>query len=494
MSAELVELPAGKRTSGILRPEVMLQVFLSICVVFLLLGAVAGCGPSATEPETSTFAVKGNVVLDDGGDPAAAEIRLFASPEDDQIAAALASYPLIGFGDYQPLLFDPLNEQPLQTASPGSDGSFSFQDVAPGSYIVEAALTGYGCPEPVPVNLSGDADIGTLVLARETEVIGNITQDQTWHTGETRVIGGDIIVLAGVTLTIEPGVLVLLKGDYEIKVFGVLAVDGTVSQPVRFRRHSDDYAPGDDWKGIRVEIGAGDCRFTGMVMQNAATALEIKDGETTLSECLFDAPETIGVFFSTQSSGEAKYCILRDGDVGLRANLTDPEFSFNLILRMSGAGIEVQDSSQADIHDNVILDCDRGIRSSWFTAPVIRYNLIEGGSRAVDAERGFDAVIQYNVFTGQSGETVYFSIGYCYPEPFSYNNFLNAPLHILYVSGSAAQQSDTVFAQFNYWDGEDPEQIPVRIIDGYDHGTQANPIGIVVYNPLLDEPVTTAGP
>lgn len=477
---------------GKLSREVLFYFLLS-CGVFAL-SSFWGCGESATEPAVDTYTISGTLVLNDGQDPSPAVIRLFAAPQNSQIQEMLSSYALVGFADYETMLFDPLTVQPLKTVSPGPDGSFQIDGLDGGAYVVSASLSGYGCSEPEWVSLSSDADIGDLELSPEQEISGNITADQTWHSGDVYAINSDVLILAGVTLTIEEGTLIQLKGDYEIKVFGSLQVEGLPSRPVRFRLHPDYYTADADWNGIRIEIGAGDCQFSGMSIQGASTALEIKDGVTTVSECLFDAPGADGVFFSTLSSGEAKYCIALNGDVGLRANLSSPEFSYNLILNMSGAGIDVQDSSQADVHNNVIVNCGSGIRSSWFTAPTIQYNLISGGSRALDAERGFDAVIQYNVFTGQTGETVHFSIGYCYPDPFSYNNFLNAPLHILYVDGAAGQQADTVFAVYNYWDGEDPDDIPVRIIDGYDHGTQGNPIGIVVYNPILDTPVTLAGP
>jgi hypothetical protein len=344
------------------------------------------------------------------------------------------------------------------------------------------------------LNVSGNVQADVIHLTPPQEILGNISDNAVWETGNAYRIASDVIVLPGVTLTIQEGVLVLFEDDYWIKIFGSINVEGTTARPVEFRLHDDAFASTSDWEGVQIELDAGDCSFTGMVMRHASTALEIKGGTTWITECLFDASSAEGVFFSALSSGETEHCILRDGNVGLVASHSSPELNNNLILNMSGAGIDVQDSSEANIHHNVISECNKGIRSSWYTSPTIQHNLIAGGVHGIDAERGFTAAVEYNVFQGQSGETVYFSIGYCYPVPFEFNNFIDAPQHILYVSGSAAQQADTVYAQYNYWDGETTSQIPLRIIDGYDHGTQANPIGIVVYNPILDSPVVSAGP
>jgi len=453
-----------------------------------------GCGKKATDPGPDTYTISGSISCDDPIDYTSVTVKLYEAPEDGQMQSLLASYPFIGFSNADLMLFDYNSEVPVEISSPSSDGQFIFADLQTGDYIVNAAIESYCSAQPKYISLQGNENAGILTLSAEIEIIGNITEPTTFESGQVYRIESDVNVTQDAPLNIEAGTTILLNGDYGIRIFSSLQVQGTVTNPVIFRLHPDFYQPGADWDGIQIELGAGDCNLTGMVIQNVSSGIEIKSGTTQISECLFEAPESEAISFSGLSGGKVEYCIVRDGDDGLIATHTQPEFNNNLILRMSGAGIDVQDSSQANIHNNIMADCNTGIRSSWFTAPKIRYNLISGGTRAISAERGFDAEIEYNDLMGQTGEGIYFSIGYNYPDPFRYNNFIDQPQHILFVTGSAGQQPDTVFAPFNYWDGEDEESIPLRIMDGLDQSTSQNPIGPVDFLPIMESPVTNTGP
>ncbi|MBU0517740.1 right-handed parallel beta-helix repeat-containing protein [bacterium] len=476
----------------------MLQHSLKFSTIFLITSTVLlfgiGCGDKTTDPVPEVFSISGTLSADGPLDFTTVTVNLYDAPEDAQMKSLLSSYPFIGLVDADLMLFNPNSAVPFESVTPSASGEFQFTNLYQGDYIVDAAAAGFCCPQPESISLGGNENIGQMSLVTETEIIGNITTPTTFQSGHVYRIASDINVIDVAPLTIQEGALILVEGDYAIRIFSDIQVQGSTTNPVRFRLHPDFYQPGADWEGIQIEAGAGDCSCTGMVMHGISTGVETKSGNTQISECLFDAPEAEAIIFSSLSSGTVEFCIIRDGDDGLVATHTSPEFANNLILRMSGAGINVQDSSQANIHNNVIADCGVGIRSSWFTAPQIRYNLISGGDRAISAERGFDAQIEYNELRGQTGEGIYFSIGYNYPAPFRYNNFIDQPQHILFVNGSAGQQPDTVYAPYNYWDGESEEDIPLRIIDGFDHGTLQNPIGPVDFLPILETPVSNAGP
>ncbi|MBN2778674.1 MAG: hypothetical protein JXR36_13595 [Bacteroidales bacterium] len=85
----------------------------------------------------------------------------------------------------------------------------------------------------------------------ETVVTANITENTTWETGNTYVLGGRISVVSGVTLTIEPGVVI--KGEagtganataLVIARGATIIAEGTPTQPIIFTSIADEIEPG----------------------------------------------------------------------------------------------------------------------------------------------------------------------------------------------------------------------------------------------------------
>jgi len=82
-------------------------------------------------------------------------------------------------------------------------------------------------------------------------VTANITQNTTWETGKVYVLGARVAVVNGVTLTIQPGVIV--KGEAGtganatallIAQGGKIMAEGTATQPIIFTSIADEIEPG----------------------------------------------------------------------------------------------------------------------------------------------------------------------------------------------------------------------------------------------------------
>ncbi len=81
------------------------------------------------------------------------------------------------------------------------------------------------------------------------QVSGN--QSGTWTSENNPYeVVGEITVPANQTLTVESGVNVIINGAYEITVEGIIAVNGTETDSVRFEREENVT---DFWGGIRLE-------------------------------------------------------------------------------------------------------------------------------------------------------------------------------------------------------------------------------------------------
>lgn len=90
-----------------------------------------------------------------------------------------------------------------------------------------------------------------------TNVSGAINSDTTWTAANSPyVLNGLVSVSSGVTLTIQPGVVV--QGSSQsanLSVYGSLSALGSSSQPITFTSASDS-APA-QWGGIGFQSGSG---------------------------------------------------------------------------------------------------------------------------------------------------------------------------------------------------------------------------------------------
>ena len=466
-------------------------IFVTAYALAVVLG-IFGCDDSTTSPAPGTFTLQGTLVLDDGGDIYQATITIHPISEDASISQMLTEYPAAGFSPCELMFYDPLTQVPSYSSNPDVNGDFHFDELQQGTYVVSAEMPGYACPEPALVTLEDNLNLDTLKLSTLEEVSGNLGTT-TWSSGKAYLFTGDVMVLPGEVLTIEQGVQILSGGDYSLTITGSLQLDASPLHPVRFGLSESHFLSGGDWEGIQFENPTSASVISGAVFRGASTALKITGGEVNVSECLFDASSLGGVNFQGGSLGIVECCIVRDGTNGFVANNSDPEFTNNVILRMSEAGIRSVSYTEVDINHNIILDCQTGIFADWYTAPTIKYNLISGGAYAIDAQFYFTGDIQFNEIRQQSDEGIYLHERYCYPS-IQNNNFSDMPQTILHVWGGAGMQSDTIYAPYNYWDGEDEDGIPSRIIDGQDYNQPNNPISPVEYHPFFLNKITEAGP
>ena len=87
-------------------------------------------------------------------------------------------------------------------------------------------------------------------------VSGHITTDTIWTTANSPyVLTSDVIVDPGVTLTIQPGVVVQGQSNAELLVQGNLLAIGTATQPITFTS-STNSGPG-QWQGLAFGGGVG---------------------------------------------------------------------------------------------------------------------------------------------------------------------------------------------------------------------------------------------
>ena len=171
---------------------------------------------------------------------------------------------------------------------------------------------------------------------------------------------------AGVTLTIEPGVIV--KHDYFdsndlMTINGTLIAQGSIQQPIVFTDIADDAFGGDtdnngnavsphpgDWEGIRINAESGSTsmlqycvfRYGGDDLSTGDGALEIAGSSPTVSNCMFTANETGIVISSEGAPNLLDNSFAENTTIPIAMDLSAlPVFDNNLLLNNTYNGIGI---------------------------------------------------------------------------------------------------------------------------------------------------------
>lgn len=203
---------------------------------------------------------------------------------DDLSYAWSTDPPLAGSFD------DSTSATPQWTAGAAGNGRVEFQ-----------CEVSDGVTEPVSKTWSG-VELGTQIMGADYDA------DQTWAAAdEPFVIRGDVRVLLGATLTIEPGVHVYFRptssgpGSFErhqLRVEGTLLAVGTGStSSIRFQGDRVDFGEDRQHEGIHfVASATGTLRF-----------VTVRDGD-------------VGIAVSTSQQVSVYSCTFSDGAVGVELN------------------------------------------------------------------------------------------------------------------------------------------------------------------------------
>lgn len=187
----------------------------------------------------------------------------------------------------------------------------------------------------------------SAVAANGTHVSGWINSNTTWTlAGSPYVIDNDLVVASGVTLTIEPGVIVKFNGIFtDFIVRGSLIARGTAANRITFTSIQDDSVGGDSggdgptvgapgqWYNIHtashstvIALDYADVRYGGYGSANwayGAIATSYSGATVTIEHSTFSDNQRSGLEISGKAS----------------VTVTDSTFARN------GNGISVSDAS-----------------------------------------------------------------------------------------------------------------------------------------------------
>ncbi len=186
-------------------------------------------------------------------------------------------------------------------------------------------------------NLLARSVIGATLLfalscsSSESDPEGEGQSDLNWLASESPIrISADLVVPAGETLTIEPGVVVEFSGDFTITVEGQLLARGTDAAPIHF---TSAKGAEETWGSIVFADGSVDASFENLD--------EYVDG-SIVEWCFFEhAKRALRI---TAASPFVHQCTFQNNDTGAGLELA------------GGAGILVEEGASPRIADNVFRD------------------------------------------------------------------------------------------------------------------------------------------
>lgn len=223
----------------------------------------------------------------------------------------------------------------------------------------------------------------------ETEVLisDNISENTTWETGKVYTLGGRIAVLSGVTLTIEPGVIVKGQAGTGSNATALLVArgatimaEGTPAEPIIFTSVADEIEPGE------IASPNLDPTLNGLwggviVLGNAPISA---DAASVQIEGI-PASDQNGLYGGTNAgdnSGVLKYISIRHGG----ANIGEGNEINGLTLGGVGSGTVIE-------YIEIVSNQDDGIE--WFGGAVNVKNVVvwNTGDDAIDTDQAWSGTL-----------------------------------------------------------------------------------------------------
>ncbi|MEO6476065.1 MAG: lamin tail domain-containing protein [Luteolibacter sp.] len=147
--------------------------------------------------------------------------------------------------------------------------AFTLQAVPAPGYVF-TGWTGATGGESISLTITGAQTVtANFAASGETVIGGTLASNTTLTTGTVYTLSGDLIVPAGITLTIPAGVVIHMPPLRNIRVQGVMNINGTAGQPVSITGRN-----GGRWGGISFEDGSGPSNLAHLIVRGATKGYE----------------------------------------------------------------------------------------------------------------------------------------------------------------------------------------------------------------------------
>lgn len=194
-------------------------------MLFLLLMFLFGC-TSSTNPIKGN--INGTLILEGLKDHSGINVMLFkADVVNEAIKDVQERYPQLAFTVSDELVFDHRTFQSLASVLTTNTGSFAFDKLHYGKYIIAFFKEEWGYKYLFEIVLNSDYysinahyDIEDLSLHPVVSLPASVTDDYTFARGHTYIVEQDVLFLEGSNLFVEPKSIILLDPGKKITILG----------------------------------------------------------------------------------------------------------------------------------------------------------------------------------------------------------------------------------------------------------------------------------
>ncbi|MEI6675361.1 MAG: lamin tail domain-containing protein, partial [Verrucomicrobiota bacterium] len=315
---------------------------------------------------------------------------------------------------------------------------FTLTAVAAPGYVFSSWTGVVASASNISVTLSGASAISAnFVASGETTLGGTLAANTTLTTANSPYsLSSDLIIPPGVTLTIQPGVIIHMPALRNIRVQGTLNVSGTAAQPVTLSGRN-----GERWGGISLEDGSGPSNLAHLIIRGAtrgydpvlydhaitghnasvvADFIDINEsaltfymygGSCVVRDSVFYSPYTGDGIHVKKGSALIQRCTLL-GNNAPDTDAIDFDGVMNGVIedcriyRFQGFNSDALDMGEGCsnilLQANAIYYCnDKGISVGQGSTVTLRKNLIVGCNLGVGIkDYGSHAIIDQNTFVG----------------------------------------------------------------------------------------------
>jgi hypothetical protein len=212
-----------------------------------------------------------------------------------------------------------------------------------------------------------------ILVPMAVEVSGKLTKSQVWTTGNEYLITSSVLVPTGMTLKIEPGVVVLFQNsEYYVKVDGTILCEGSATQPIRFLGKN-----GSTWQGLKITTLA-----SGSLLSNT----HFYDGNVSIDSGAAIEQSIFTTTPITVSNGAAVTIL----DSTIKYGITNSGGSLIIknceISNVNGTAISYTTSGSLWLEDNIIKESQSGLVTNWVPGSItlLSNSFRDISSRAVE--------------------------------------------------------------------------------------------------------------
>lgn len=473
----------------------------AVAMVTVLASTILALCHCSKPSSPSTGTVTGTVVLENQTDNAGVTVKLFAPAGIDPDLVDIQSlHPNIGVPISQKVIFDHRLADLVATASTVSNGSYSFENLPTGSFVLVVEKEGFGYRKKfgVTVKASSKTVIPQINLLEEKELADNLMTDTILEAHRHYLVSGDVTIPAGITLTIEPGVHVKFDGYYTLLIDGRMEAMGTEAEMIVFT--SQKQVPSkDDWKRIEFSPSGEGSQMRWCKIEYATSGIYGKGAQLTLSHNVVrnNTENGILIFSTFDMLVEVNNNLIMNSNKGLwLEDVGNGTIENNIAFENQELGIGCQESSPG-LKNNLCMANEHGLYLVYNSSPQCRNNVLLNNDWGMACGGYSKAQVRLCDFADNSLGAIYIFVpprGSQAQPTIHFSNF-NEQIGLIRIDGwPQAPNNLPIDATNNYWGDLSIEEVDRLIWDKKDVTLEMAPyVAQVDYIPLETAKIDSAG-